>query len=140
MTKVRVYETHASTYSVAIEVGAHSLIGDEPADKGGLDLGPSPYDLLTSALGECTAMTVRWYARSQGWPVDQIEVRVVHEKRGRQDVFTKSVHITGDLLSDDQRVKLIEVASKCPVQRALLASDTAIETVPDIDIPAQNRA
>lgn len=129
MTKVRVTETHTSAYSVAIEVGAHSLIGDEPADKGGLDLGPSPYDLLTAALGECTAMTVRWYARSQGWPVEHIEVRVTHEKRGRQDVFTKSVHITGDLLSEDQRAKLIDIAAKCPVQRTLMASDTAIETV-----------
>ena len=34
-----------------IRVGAHALVADEPADKGGGDAGPTPGELLLGALG-----------------------------------------------------------------------------------------
>jgi putative redox protein len=34
-------------------------------------------------------------------------------------VFDKTVAIRGSLLTDEQRVRLLEVAAKCPVQRVL---------------------
>lgn len=120
-----VTEAGASPYAVAITMSGHRLTGDEPAAMGGADLGPSPYDLLTAALGECTAMTVRWYALQQKWPLEHVEVELTHSKGGegaaspRQDVFTKAIRLTGAALTADQRAKLIEVAAKCPVQRTL---------------------
>ncbi len=114
-----VVENGASAYAVAIDVSGHAFTGDEPLDAGGGNLGPAPYDLLTAALGECTAMTVRWYAIQQQWPLDKVEVTLTHRKEGKQDIFTKSITIYGDALSDEQRKKLIEIASKCPVQRTL---------------------
>jgi putative redox protein len=120
-----VSETGASPFAVTITVSGHVLTGDEPADVGGSNLGPAPYDLLTAALGECTAMTVRWYARQQKWPLEHVEVTLNHRKGGdgaaspRQDVFTKSIKLTGDALTPDQRAKLLEIAAKCPVQRTL---------------------
>jgi putative redox protein len=118
-------ETGASPFAVMITVSGHSLTGDEPADVGGNDLGPAPYDLLTAALGECTAMTVRWYARQQQWPLEHVEVTLTHRKGGegaaspRQDVFTKTITLKGDALTADQRAKLMDIAAKCPVQRTL---------------------
>jgi putative redox protein len=115
----QVSETGASAYAVDIEVSGHSLKGDEPVEVGGGNLGPAPYDMLTAALGECTAMTLRWYAIQQKWPLDKVEVKLTHHKEGKQDIFTKEITIHGDALSDDQRKKLIEIAAKCPVQRTL---------------------
>jgi len=118
-------ETGDSTYAVRIDVSGHTIVGDEPVNSGGGNLGPSPYDLLVAALAECTAMTVRWYALQQTWPLEHVSVRIVHRKGGpgsaspRQDVFEKCVSLTGPELTDDQREKLIEVAAKCPVQRTL---------------------
>jgi putative redox protein len=114
-----VAETGESTFAVNIEVSGHHLKGDEPVETGGANLGPSPYDVLLAALGECTAMTVRWYARQQQWSLDKVEVRLTHHKEGRQDIFTKSVSLSGDQLTEIQRAKLIEIAAKCPVQRTL---------------------
>jgi putative redox protein len=120
-----VTETGASPFAVTIEVSGHRLTGDEPVDEGGGGLGPSPFDLLTAALAECTAMTVRWYARQQGWPLERVEVDVRHEKGGagtssaRQDRFEKEIRLFGANLDDVQRAKLIEIAAKCPVQRSL---------------------
>lgn len=120
-----VTETGASPYAVAITVSGHSLAGDEPVDFGGGNLGPAPYDLLTAALGECTAMTIRWYALQQKWPLEHVEVSLTHQKGGdgttsaRQDVFSKTITLKGDALTAEQRAKLIEIAAKCPVQRTL---------------------
>ncbi len=124
-TRAEIQETGESRYAVAITVSGHDLIGDEPEDFGGGNLGPAPYDFLVAALGECTAMTVRWYAIRQKWPLERVEVTLTHRKGGpgaasaRQDVFTKCVRLTGPDLTDEQREKLIDVAAKCPVQRSL---------------------
>lgn len=124
-----VVETGESAYSVGIQVSGYHLTGDEPTDMGGGNLGPAPYDLLTAALGECTAMTVRWFALQQKWPLEKVEVKLTHHKEGRQDVFTKEIQLHGDALSDEQRKKLIDVASKCPVQRTLESTSTIVTNV-----------
>ena len=114
-----VIENGESAFCVDITVSGFSIKGDEPVNSGGGNLGPDPYDTLLAALGECTAMTVRWYAREQKWPLDKVEVNLTHHKEGRTDHFTKAITIYGDTLTDGQRAKLIEIAAKCPVQRTL---------------------
>lgn len=112
-------ENGNSTFSVNIEVSGHKIIGDEPVDSGGLNLGPAPYDILLSALGECTVMTVRWYAEQQKWPLEHVEAKLTHQKIDKKDYFTKEIILRGDSLTTEQRAKLIEIAAKCPVQRTL---------------------
>jgi putative redox protein len=123
-----IVETGESAYAVAIEVNGHTLNGDEPESFGGGNTGPAPYDMLLAALGECTAMTVRWYAIQQNWPLEKVEVTLTHQKVEKVDTFEKKNTIHGDALSDEQRQKLIEIAAKCPVQRTL-ESKVEIRTV-----------
>jgi putative redox protein len=124
-THAHVTETGESPFAVAISVSGHGLVGDEPVDAGGGNLGPSPYDLLTAALAECTCMTVRWYALQQKWPLEHVEVTLTHRKGGegatspRQDVFSKTIRLKGANLTPQQRSKLLEIGAKCPVQRTL---------------------
>jgi putative redox protein len=133
-TQAKVADTQASPLAVSIEVSGHRLVGDEPASEGGAGLGPSPYDLLTAALGACTAMTVRWYALKMGWPLEHVSVEVEHDKRMQAghaemiDAFRKYVAITGPELTAEQKQKLFEVAAKCPVHRTLTGM-ISIETV-----------
>jgi putative redox protein len=113
-----------------IQTGRHSLLADEPADVGGEDLGPSPYQLLTSALGACTAMTMRMYADRKGWEVDEIRVHLNHEKKHSDDCvdcekptskidhFERIIEIDSKL-DETQRQRLLEIANKCPVHRTL---------------------
>lgn len=122
-----VEETGESAYAVSIEVSGHRIKGDEPVSFGGGNLGPSPYDLLLAALGECTAMTVRWYAKQQKWPLEKVEVRLSHRKVNKADTFEKHVIMHGEL-TEEQRKKLVEIAARCPVQRTL-QSDVAIRTL-----------
>lgn len=119
LRNAHVIENGESAFCVDIVVSGFSIKGDEPVDAGGANLGPSPYDTLLAALGECTCMTIRWYARQQNWPLDKVEVNLTHNKEGRTDHFTKDIIIYGDALTTEQREKLVEVAAKCPVQRTL---------------------
>lgn len=123
-TTAHIVETGESAFAVSINVSGHHLIGDEPIAQGGADLGPAPYDFLLAALGECTAMTVRWYARQQNWPLEHVEVSLTHSKGGvegfsaKTDHFSKTIRVIGQL-SEEQKEKLVEVAARCPVQRTL---------------------
>lgn len=134
LTRVYVSETGESPFAVRIETGRHVIDGDEPESMGGGDLGPAPYQLLTAALGECTSMTVRWYARQQNWPLDHVAVEVTHEKAevegkaGKVDLFRKIVAVRGEGLTEEQRLKLIDVAAKCPVHRTLMGGSTILTT------------
>jgi putative redox protein len=135
-TQARVADIQASLLAAGIEVSGHRLIADEPVADGGANLGPSPFDLLTAALGACTAMTVRWYALKMGWPLEHVSVEVEHDKRMQAglpdmvDSFRKRVAITGPELTVEQRQKLFEVAAKCPVHRTLTGR-ISIETADD---------
>lgn len=119
-TEIHVIETDDSLYSVEIDANGHTIIGDQPT-KGfnSKNLGPAPGDLLAAALGECTAMTLRWLAIQNKWPLEKAEVHVVYEKTDKEDVFTKQVTIHGDELTKEQRQKLLQVANKCPVHKTL---------------------
>ena len=54
-------------YAHLRRLGAPHLVSRRAAEVGGADTGPGPYDVLLSALGACTSMTMRMYARRKGW-------------------------------------------------------------------------
>lgn len=122
-------------YTTDIMAGRHGMIADEPEDKGGLNLGPSPYELMNAALGACTAMTLHMYARRKKWPLQDVKVHLSFSRSYRDDcancdkkdrrleVFEREIEITGDL-SETQVNRLMEIANKCPVHRTLENSAT----------------
>lgn len=124
-------------FTTLIKTGKHYITADEPADVGGNDYGPSPYQLLSASLAACTAMTLRMYADKKKWDIDQIQVSVNHEKRhvedsqkqdnqAKIDHFDRKLDISGNI-DDEQRRKLLEIADKCPVHRTL-EGDIKIDT------------
>jgi putative redox protein len=117
---VEVRETGAGRFQLEIRTGGTQFFADEPSAAGGLGSGPTPYDLLSSALGACTAMTVRLYAERKGWTLKEVFVRVVHRREGLQakDRFAREIRLEGDL-SFDQRRRLLEIAERCPVHLTL---------------------
>ena len=75
-------------------------------------------------------MTIRVYAARKGWPVDQVRVSLKHSRiyaedcvdcetqTGKVDKIDRSLSLFGNL-DEAQRMKLLEIADKCPVHRTL---------------------
>ena len=135
---VEVAETGVGTFQQSVTLGPHRLLADEPVAAGGLDTGPSPYDLLLAALGACTSMTLRLYADRKGIALHRVAVSLAHSKihatdcescetqTGMVDRIDRVITLEGDL-DDAARDRLLEIADRCPVHRTL-TSEIEIRT------------
>lgn len=133
MAKVIVQSLADYSFAQLVTMPLHALVADEPSDEEGDDLGPTPYQLLTAALGACTAMTLQMYARRKGYPLQEVAVEVEHSrthtedckdcddpKKGKIEHLHRRIVVRGPL-SAEQRDDLLRVAQKCPVHKTLRA-------------------
>src|SRR5258708_1246501 len=123
-----VVQGRRSGFGQDISVRQHRLTADEPTSSGGEDMGANPYELLLAALGACTSITLRMYARHKNWPLEEVVVRLgysrIHAadcvecetKEGRLDRINRELELKGPL-THEQRARLLETAEKCPVHR-----------------------
>ena len=117
-------------FTSQIFTNKHHIIADEPKEVGGDDLGASPYELLNAAIGACTVMTLKLYAERKKWNLKEVfvylsyakkhasELNIDTEDMGRIDFIDKKIKLIGDL-DESQRLKLLEIASKCPVHKTV---------------------
>ena len=122
-------ENHKFTCHITTD--SHGWLADEPEKVGGDNRGPDPYEHLLAGLGACTVMTLRMYANHKKWPLEDSIVTLQHSrehaedcedcdnKSAKIDVIKRQIKIVGDELNDEQRVRLMEIADRCPVHRTL---------------------
>lgn len=122
------------THDVEIE-GGHSLVFDEAREAGGADEGPSPVRTVAAALAACTAITVEMYAERKGWELGQVEVEVDLTYGDRSTIESLDVAVRiPEPLDDEQQRRLLVIAGKCPVHRAL-AGATPVQIRDRIECP-----
>jgi putative redox protein len=105
-------------YATAIATGTHRLTADEGSELGGKDAGPAPYDLLTSALGACTVITLRMYAERKQWPVTAVDADIHYIRDGDVERIERTLHIEG-AVDDTQKKRMAEIAERTPVTLTL---------------------
>jgi len=127
MRDVRVRLVSESGLETEVRVGDHLTRCDEPADKGGTDMGPTPQETLLAALGACEAITLRMYASRKGWALRDAKVHLTAAFVDGVYVIKRQLTLEGDL-DEEQRTRLHEIANRCPVQRAI-TGEVRIEDV-----------
>jgi putative redox protein len=106
-------------YQTRFSDGEHEGIADTTADKGGAHSGFRPHDLLEAALAACVNMTVRMYADNHGIPLRAVTTNVNLDRTHPDEVvFRYEVEIDGEL-TEEQRNKLFQAASACPIRKTL---------------------
>lgn len=109
----------ASGYAQRISTATHEIASDEPEKRGGTNTGPSPYELMLASLGACTAITLRMYSERKQWRLGSIDVKLRLTKDGDGPPRIERVILIGEAVNADQQAKLLEIADKTPVTKAL---------------------
>jgi putative redox protein len=60
----------------------HTWYADEPSDKGGQDTAPNPIQILLSALGACTVVTLEMYANHKGLKIEHVQLDLALNPEG----------------------------------------------------------
>ena len=123
-------EERDGSFTQNVSSDSHFWLADEPVSVGGKNLGPDPYEHLLAALGTCTSMTLRMYAKHKKWPLKQVKVQLRHQRQHGEDcqhcddehakveVIDREISISGDL-DQEQRARMLEIADRCPVHKTL---------------------
>ncbi len=122
MTEEVIVVSTQKNYTQKITAGNHTLYSDEPKKLKGNDAGPSPFELLLSALGSCTSITLTMYAEMKGIKLEVVSVRLNYippnKLEGTPSRITRKIHLEGNF-SEEQHHRMLEIADRCPVHRTL---------------------
>lgn len=127
---IEIKRTSSSSITQTITIRGHELTADEDFSSRGETADPTPHDLYDAALGACKALTVLWYARKKGIPVDDVQTVIERDGSGeRAGVYKLAVRMKiSGALTDAQLAELLAVAKKCPVHKLMTTVTTEITT------------
>lgn len=124
-------QSTSTPYQVTLtDPSGHQWFADEPTDKGGKDTAPNPVQLLLSALGACTTITLEMYANHKGIKIEHVQVDLALNPNGDpeagQNNIERKITLKGEF-TEDQHKRLLKVAENCPIHK-LLTSNITIQT------------
>jgi putative redox protein len=110
-------------YQSFISNGRHSLVGDEPLNSKGTDLGFSPEDFILTSLAMCKVATVRFIARKNNWNIRDVDGELeMTTKRGENGKLsthvTVAIKIEGNI-TEEEKGELLKQANTCYVHRMI---------------------
>ena len=108
-------------YQSFISNGRHALVGDEPVNSKGTDLGFSPPEFVLAGISMCKVATVRNVARRNEWEIGNVDAEVSQKVLKKPDgsfktKITSTITIEGDI-TEEQRALLIKEADNCYITR-----------------------
>jgi putative redox protein len=107
----------------------HSVVLDQPVDKGGTDLGFTPTELLLCALGACMAFNILYYSDLKNFKIHRLKVELEDEVAKGPERVSKiraQIQISGDL-TEEELNRLLRSAKSCKIHNTLSA-------VPEIEV------
>ena len=113
---------HEKGLCFSVQVRGHKFLVDMPKDSKGEDQGPSPADLLTSALGACMGMHMALYCQTAGLSCEGMEMNLVYnlvEEQGRKRIQTVTIDVVLPKDPGERGAALLRAAQNCIVRNTL---------------------
>lgn len=110
-------------YQSIITNGTHSIVGDEPVQSKGTDLGLSPSELLLSSLAMCKVATVRFIARKHNWEIGEVKAELSQEVKRETDGLKTNIKIGIQIegnITQEQKDELLKQADACYIHRQIM--------------------
>ena len=115
-----VCKSDAKKYKVAISNDKDEMTYEAPADKGGKEVGFTPFEMLEAALAADMNVAIRTYADKTGFPLTKVTTFVSVDKSNNSESLIKySVKLEGEELNSQQKKLLLQAALQTPVRSTL---------------------
>jgi putative redox protein len=127
---IRVVRDPTAPMRLTVEIDQYRLAMEISAEEGSHAAGPNPHDLYDAALGACKALTVLWFAKRKGIPIENIEISVTRDNSQEPNgIYRLSADskLTGSM-AQGQRAELMQAARRCPVEKLMTEVKTEITT------------
>jgi putative redox protein len=121
-----------NTYPQQIQIRKHILRADVSEALGSMDSAPGAHDYFDIALAACKTLTATWYARKNQIPLERVEVDIERddsEERKGKYVLKVRLAFHGPM-SPEQRTRIYNAISACPIHKLMTTSEVVIETAP----------
>ena len=121
-------ESQYEKYLTSFTNGMFSAYADTTKDKGGMEQGFRPHELLEAALACCMNMSLRMHAEKLCIPLEEVKIQVsLNRENPEQPTFEYSVSF-GESLSTEEKQKLL-AALECSSVRSTLSKPLAFKLV-----------
>lgn len=107
---------------VDAELGRHHVRTDQPAEFGGEDAEPAPFDLFLASLATCAGIYVLGFCQARKIPTEGIEI-VQHHEHDEAGKLTKiDLHLTLPAsFPEKYRTAVVNAALNCKVKKVIAA-------------------
>ena len=121
-----------NSFPQVLRIRKHTFRTDVSESVGSTDSAPGAHDYFDAALAACKTLTATWYARKNQIPLERVVVDIerddTEERKGKY-VLKVRLAFHGPL-SSEQRQKIYNAISACPIHKLMTTSDVIIETAP----------
>ncbi len=138
LVRPRVTASNAAGLNTVVRVRHMEVMVDEPKEKGGSDLAPTPLETVLSGLVGCEGVIIHAVAKAIGFQYDRVEFECegVADLRGARGVrgirpYFESVRLVIDVRTDEpeKRFDLLQrnVELRCPVMNLFRDAGVSME-------------
>ena|SRR5579862_7058778 len=121
-----------NVFRQVLHVRDHVFNADNAADNWGTDSAPGAHDYFDAALAACKTLTAHWYAKKNGFPLERVESHVERDdSKEREGTYRLTVKLAfHGPLTPEQRTRIYNAVSHCPIHKLMTTTDVVIETAP----------
>lgn len=118
------------TLKHTISTAGYTFVADQPVASGGEGAGPGPHEYFDAALAACKSITAMMYAKARGMKLDRVHITIDRDSaQEKQGLYILNVKVGFEgALSDEERAKLLDITTRCPVHKLMTTTDVDIRT------------